>query len=186
MTTERDADFSEYVEFRLPALRRLALLFCQDRHRADDLVQQAVIKVYVHWAKASAADNTDAYVNAILVREFLHERRSGWTRRVSVTDRLPEAPILTADRDGLMDLQAAVAALPPRQRAALVLRYYCDLNTDQTAAALGCSTGTVKSQTAKAIAALRRRLDGDAAITTAGSRAPAPMRRRAGKGPRSA
>ena len=186
MTTQRDADYSEYVEFRLPSLRRLALLLCQDRHRADDLVQQAVIRVYVHWAKASAADNTDAYVNAILVREFLHERRSGWARRVSVTDRLPEAPVLTADRDDLMDLQAAVAALSPGQRAALVLRYYCDLNIDQTAAALGCSTGTVKSQTAKAIAALRSRLNGDAAIATAGGQAQAPMRRRAGKGARRA
>jgi RNA polymerase sigma-70 factor (sigma-E family) len=160
VTTERDVGYSEYVELRLPALRRLALLLCQDRHRADDLVQQAVIRVYMHWARASAAENTDAYVNAILVREFLHERRSGWTRRVRVTDQLPEAPILTSDRDGLMDLQAAVAALPPGQRAALVLRYYCDLSIDQTAAALGCSSGTVKSQTAKAIAALRSRLNG--------------------------
>ncbi len=173
MTDQRDADYSEYVESRLPALRRLALLLCQDRHRADDLVQQAVIRVYMRWAKASAADNTDAYVNAILVREFLHERRSGWTRRVRVTDHLPETPILTADRDGLMDLQAAVTALPPGQRAVLVLRYYCDLNIDQTAAALGCSTGTVKSQTAKAIAALRGRLGGKSAATT-------------GKGPRRA
>jgi RNA polymerase sigma-70 factor (sigma-E family) len=183
VTAQRDTGYSEYVEFRLPALRRLALVLCQDRHRADDLVQQAVIRVYMQWAKASAADNTDAYVNAILVREFLHERRSGWTRHVSVTDQVPEAPILTADRDGLMDLQAAVAALPPGQRAALVLRYYCDLNIDQTAAALGCSTGTVKSQTAKAIAALRSRLNGGAASATAGRQAPAPMRRRAGKGP---
>jgi RNA polymerase sigma-70 factor (sigma-E family) len=161
VTSQRDADYSEYVAFRLPALRRLALLLCQDRHRADDLVQQAIIKVYVHWAKASGADNTDAYVNAILVREFLHERRSGWTRRVSVTDQLPESQILPADPDGLMDLQAAVTALPPRQRAALVLRYYCDLNIDQTAAALGCTAGTVKSQTAKAIATLRSALADD-------------------------
>jgi RNA polymerase sigma-70 factor (sigma-E family) len=179
----RDADYSEYVEFRLPALRRLALLLCQDRHRADDLVQQTVIRVYVHWAKASAADNTDAYVNAILVREFLHERRSGWTRRVSVFDQVPDAPILTADRDGLMDLQAAVAALAPGQRAVLVLRYYCDLTVEQTAAALGCGTGTVKSQTAKAIATLRSKLDVDATITIAGHQASAPERRRAGKGP---
>jgi RNA polymerase sigma-70 factor (sigma-E family) len=186
VTAQRDADYTEYVESRLPALRRLALLLCQDRHRADDLVQQAVIRVYLHWGKASAADNTDAYVNAILVREYLHDRRSGWTRRVSVTDELPAEPILTADRDGLMDLQAAVAALPPGQRAVLVLRYYCDLNVDQTAAALGCSTGTVKSQTSKAVAALRGRLKGDAAISTAGSQATTPMRRRAGKGPRRA
>jgi RNA polymerase sigma-70 factor (sigma-E family) len=179
---QRDADYSEYVHARLPALRRLALLLSQDRHRADDLVQQAVIKVYMHWPKASAADNTDAYVNAILVREFLHERRSGWIRRVKVTDQLPDAPILTADRDSLMDLQDAVSALPPGQRAVLVLRYYCDLNIDQTAAALGCSTGTVKSQTAKAIATLRSLLDIDE-VTTAGSQASAPTRRPARKGP---
>jgi RNA polymerase sigma-70 factor (sigma-E family) len=179
---ERDADYSEYVHARLPALRRLALVLSQDRHRADDLVQQAVIKVYMHWPKASAADNTDAYVNAILVREFLHERRSGWIRRVRVTDQLPDAPILTADRDGLMDLQDAVAALPPGQRAVLVLRYYCDLNIDQTAAALGCSTGTVKSQSAKAIATLRGRLDSDAEISAAGSQASVPTRP-ARKGP---
>ena len=185
-TAQRDTDYSKYVEGRLPALRRLALLLCQDKHRADDVVQQAVIKVYMHWGKASAADNTDAYVNAILVREFLHERRSGWARRVSVTDEVPEAPILTSDRDGLMDLQAAVAALPAGQRAALVLRYYCDLNVDQTAAALGCSTGTVKSQTAKAIAALRSRLDSEAANTTTDSHEPAQLRPRVGKGPRRA
>ena len=183
MTSQRDADYTEYVEFRLPALRRLALLLCQDRHRADDLVQQAVIRVYMRWAKASAASNTDAYVDAILVREFLHERRSVWARRVSVTDELPEAPVLTADRDGLMDLQAAVAALPRRQRAVLVLRYYCDLSIDQTATALGCSPGTVKSQTAKALATLRSRLGSGAAITTARTQASALVRRRAGKGP---
>ena len=177
MTTQRDAGYCEYVEVRLPALRRLALLLCQDRHRADDLVQQAVIRLYVHWARASAAANTDAYVNAILVREFLHEQRSVWTRRVSVTDQVPEAPILTADRDGLMDLQAAGAALPPGQRATLVLRYYCDLDVDRTAAALGCTTGTVKSQTAKALAALRIHLG-----ETAGSQPSPPARRQARNG----
>jgi RNA polymerase sigma-70 factor (sigma-E family) len=182
VTAQRDAEYAEYVSFRLPAMRRFALLLCQDWHLADDLVQQAIIKVYVHWAKAFGADNTDAYVNAILVREFPHERRSGWTMRVSVTDQLPEAPILTADQDGLMDLQAAVAALPPRQRAALVLRFYCDLNIDQTAAALGCTMGTVKSQTAKALTALRTQLASDAP-DTAGSQTPAPMRHEAGKAP---
>jgi RNA polymerase sigma-70 factor (sigma-E family) len=185
VTSQRDADYSEYVAFRLPSLRRLALLLCQDRHRADDLVQQAIIKVYVHWAKASSADNTDAYVNAILVREFLHERRSGWTRHVSVTDQLPESPILTADPDGLMDLQAAVKNLPPRQRAALVLRFYCDLNIDQTAAALGCTSGTVKSQTAKAITTLRAQLARNAP-PTARSHLSAPTRRQSREAPRHA
>jgi RNA polymerase sigma-70 factor (sigma-E family) len=183
VTGNRDAAFTEYVAYRLPALRRLALLLCQDRHRADDVVQQAIIKAYVHWARASGADNTDAYVNAILVREFLHEQRSSWTRRVSVTDQLPESPILVADPDGQLDLQNAVTRLAPRQRAVLVLRYYCDLNIDQTAAALGCSTGTVKSQTARALAALRTRLatDEDVATAMAGNQTPAATRGPAGK-----
>jgi RNA polymerase sigma-70 factor (sigma-E family) len=156
VTAQRDAEYADYVAHRLPALRRLALLLCQDRHRADDLVQQAIIKVYVHWTKAAGADNRDAYVNAILVREFLHDRRSGWVTRVSLTGQLPDAAALTTDHDRAMDLQAAVAALPPRQRAALVLRFYCDLNVDQTAHTLSCSPGTVKSQTAKALDSLRR------------------------------
>src|SRR5580704_14765419 len=114
MTTERDHDYIEYVTLRLPALRRLALLLCQDLHRADDLVQQAIIKVYLHWPKAAAADSIDAYVNAIVVREFLHERRSSWARRVSVTADLPDAPAASQDPDRALDLQAAVAGLPPR------------------------------------------------------------------------
>lgn len=141
-----------------PALRRLALLLCQDWHRADDLAQSALIKAYVHWSKAASADNTDGYVNAILVREFLHERRSSWARRVSLTGDAPETAARSVDHEGHLDLQAAVAALPPRQRAVLVLRFYCDLNVYQSAQVLGCSPGTVKSQTAKALDSLRRAL----------------------------
>jgi RNA polymerase sigma-70 factor (sigma-E family) len=157
---QRDADFAAYVEGRLPSLRRLALLLCQDSQRGDDVVQAAIIRLYMHWPKASAARSTDAYVNAILVREFLHERRSGWMRRVSLTGDLPDAPAAPVDHDGAMDLEAAVAALPPRQRAILVLRFYCDLSVDQCAEHLGCTSGTVKSQTAKALRSLRRELGG--------------------------
>jgi RNA polymerase sigma-70 factor (sigma-E family) len=162
VTSQRDHDYIEYVTLRLPALRRLALLLCQDLHRADDVVQQAIIKVYLHWPKAAAAGNIDAYVHTIVVREFLHERRSSWTRRVSVTGDLPDAPAAVADQDRSLDLRAAVAALPTRQRAVLVLRFYCDLNIDQTAHALQCTPGTVKSQTAKALASLRTALGRDA------------------------
>jgi DNA-directed RNA polymerase specialized sigma24 family protein len=77
---------------------------------------------------------------------------------VSVTDQLPEIRAPVADLDTLLDLQAAVTALAPRQRAVLVLRYYCDLDVTQTAQALGCAPGTIKSQTAKALATLRRTL----------------------------
>lgn len=165
MTAQRHAECDEYVTVRLPALRRLAYLLCQNWHTADDLVQSAIVKVYMYWAKAAAADNIDAYVNTILVREFLREQRSSWTRRVSLTEQPPEVAAPATDLDDAVDLQTAIAALPPRQRAALVLRFYCDLDVDQTAQWLGCAPGTVKSQTAKAIAALRRGFSPDAEAT---------------------
>lgn len=77
MSASRDAEYTRYVSARLPSLRRLAVLLCQDWQRADDLVQVTITKLYVHWARASAADHTDAYARSILVREFAHERRSG-------------------------------------------------------------------------------------------------------------
>ena len=158
MTARRDVEYAEYVSASLPSLRRLALLLCHDWQRADDLVQAAVIRLFVRWGKAAAADNLDAYVRAILFREFLHEQRSGWASRVRLTNAPPEVPAAAADEDAALDLQTAVAALPPRQRAALVLRFYCDLNVDQSAQVLGCSPGTVKSQTARALSTLRRAL----------------------------
>jgi DNA-directed RNA polymerase specialized sigma24 family protein len=122
MTGSRDAEFADYVATREAALRRLAILLCQDWHRADDLVQAAITKLYVHWPKAKAADRTDAYVRAIVVREFLEERRSSWVRRVTLTSQLPDHPTAGTDRETALDMQAALAGLPPRQRATLVLR----------------------------------------------------------------
>jgi RNA polymerase sigma-70 factor (sigma-E family) len=157
VTARRDIEYSDYVSARLPSLRRLALLLCHDWQRADDLVQAAIVRLYVKWGKASAAENPDAYATAILFREFLHERRTGWARWVRLGDDLPAEPaVAVVDQDAALDLQAAIGTLPPRQRAALVLRFYCDLNVEASARALGCSPGTVKSQTARALATLRR------------------------------
>jgi RNA polymerase sigma-70 factor (sigma-E family) len=161
VTSRRDAEFADFMSARMPSLRRLAMLLCQDWHRADDLVQATLVKLYVHWTRAAGADNTDAYVRGMLVREFLSERQAGWARRVRLTDRLPEAADPHADLDVSLDLQRAVAALPPRQRAVLVVRFYCDLNVEQAAQLLGCTPGTVKSQTAKALESLRRALGRD-------------------------
>jgi RNA polymerase sigma-70 factor (sigma-E family) len=168
MTSRHDREFADYMTARFPALRRLAFHLCQDRHRADDLAQAAAIKAYTHWARAARADNIDAYVNTILVREYLHEQRSGWTRLVSLTDA-PELAASQADQDGALDLRSAVGALPPRQRAVLVLRFYCDLGIHQTAEALGCPPGTVKSQTARALDSLRRAMGSGADAGTAAS-----------------
>ena len=158
MRSARDAEYTEYVQSRLPWLRRVAYLLCQDWQSADDLVQSAITRLYTHWGRARDAARIDAYVRTILVRCFLAERRSAWSRRVTLVNEHPDAPGRSVDHDAHLDVQAALAALPPRQRVTLVLRFYCDLPVEETARELGCSVGTVKSQTSKGIEALRRAL----------------------------
>jgi RNA polymerase sigma-70 factor (sigma-E family) len=154
----RDQEFTEYVMARQGGLRRTAYLLCQDWQHADDLVQAAITRLYVHWDRAAGVERTDAYARTVLVREYLSEQRSAWYRRVSVAAVMPDVPAPAPDTEASLDVRSALAALPPRQRATLVLRFYCDLTVDQTADLLGCSPGTVKSQTAKAMATLRERL----------------------------
>jgi RNA polymerase sigma factor (sigma-70 family) len=101
----------------------------------------------------------DSYARAIVIREFLNERRSGWARRVCPDARLPEVAAAAVDYDAALDVRSALAGLPPGQRATLVVRFYCGLSIDQSAQVLGCSPGTVKSQTAKGLEALRRALE---------------------------
>jgi RNA polymerase sigma-70 factor (sigma-E family) len=153
-----DDEFTRFVGVRLGALRRVAYLLCQDWQRADDLVQVAITRLYLRWDRVRLMEHPDAYARTILVREFLGEQRSGWARRVVLDADPPDLPGPARDNETALDMRAALAALPPRQRATIVLRYYCDLNVEQTAELLGCSAGTVKSQTAKALAALRSRL----------------------------
>lgn len=155
---EHDREFTDYVVGRQDALRRSAYLLCRDPHAADDLVQTAITRLYLAWSRARQADSLDAYAHTVLVRVFLDERRRGWWR-VRPLERTPEPPARAPDLDGGLDVRAALGTLTPAQRAVLVLRYYQDLSVEQAAAALGCSTGTVKSQTSRALAALRRALD---------------------------
>jgi RNA polymerase sigma-70 factor (sigma-E family) len=161
VTGRLDDEFTRFVSVRLGALRRVAYLLCQDWQRADDLVQVAITRLYVHWDRARTMEHPEAYARTILVREFLGERRSSWARRVRLGVDVPDAEGPEHDSDAALDMRAALASLPPRQRATIVLRYYCDLNVEQTAQLLDCSAGTVKSQTAKALDALRARLGPD-------------------------
>jgi RNA polymerase sigma-70 factor (sigma-E family) len=154
----RDAEYSEFVSARLTSLRRLAGVLCDDWQHADDLVQGTLVKLYVHWGRAQAASHPDAYARSILVREFIADRRSSWSRRVRLSDTVGDSPAAAVDHDAALDLRTAVATLPAGQRATLVLRFYCDLNVEQSAAVLGCSAGTVKSQTARGLAAVRQLL----------------------------
>ncbi|GIF98840.1 sigma-70 family RNA polymerase sigma factor [Catellatospora citrea] len=157
MRNERE--YVEYVQARMPWLRRLAYRLCGQWPAADDLVQDCLVALYRHWRKASAAESVDAYVRAMLVHSYLAERQRSWTRRVwPVAEVTGPATVPMADAEHRVDLLAALAKLSAGQRAVLVLRYWEDLDVAQTATALGCSTGTVKSQTSYAISALRRLL----------------------------
>ena len=156
MRSSRDAEFTDYVQARLPWLRRVAYLLCQDWQSADDLVQAGITRLYINWGRARGAASIDAYARTVLVRTFLAERRSAWARRVTLSGGYPDRAAAVTDHDIRLDVRAALVGLPPRQRATLVLRFYCDLPVDETAKELGCTPGTVKSQTAKGLSALRR------------------------------
>jgi RNA polymerase sigma-70 factor (sigma-E family) len=156
--------YAEYVGERLPALRRIAYLLCGDAHRADDVVQVTITKLYTHWRRASAVANLDAYVRAMLVRTFLSEQRVGWARRIRLVGAPADAPVVVApdgpDVETRTVLRAALCRVPPRARAVLVLRFLLDLPVAEVAELLGCSEGNVKSQTALGLGALRRLLGG--------------------------
>ena len=153
--------YRDYVAGNLDRLRRTAYLLCGDWHLADDLTSTVLVKLLRHWKRASRMDHIDAYVRRMLMSAWLDERRRPW-RRESFTDRLPDRPAASADSDQRLDVLSLLAGLPPRRRAVLVLRYFCDLSVEEVAEAMGCSEGTVKSQTARALESLRAGLkEGD-------------------------
>jgi RNA polymerase sigma-70 factor (sigma-E family) len=148
-------DFDAFVAARTPALLRTAYLLTSDQHLAEDLVQTALAKASLRWSRI-APGAAEAYVR----KAMYHEQVSWWRRRrvaESAGDTMPERGV--ADRTDAVDarlaMRAALARLGRRQRAVLVLRYFEDLTETQVADALGCSVGTVKSQTSKALARLR-------------------------------
>lgn len=155
MRRSDEDDYRQYVVANMDRLRRTAYLLCHDWHTADDLVSVTIAKLYRNWSTAQRATNLDAYVRVILVRSWLDERRRPWRRELA-SDDLPELPVDdradTLDRMTLMDL---LKQLTPRRRAAVVLRFYFDLTVEETAEALGCSPGTVKSLTARGLEAMR-------------------------------
>lgn len=157
--TEHDRLFTEYVTTQLEQLRRLAFALCHDSHRADDLVQEAITKLYLHWRNIHKVMNLDRYVRTIVVREFLNTQRLGWARRVRLSDKTPEvADPQSASVEDRLVLWAALQRMPPRQRAVVVLRFMCDLSVEDVSDILGCTDGTVKSQTSAGLTTLRRHL----------------------------
>jgi RNA polymerase sigma-70 factor (sigma-E family) len=154
---EREA-FREYVVARSPALLRTAYLITGNRADAEDLLQTALAKTYLAWGRIRERESTDAYVRRVLV----NTHTSFWRKRRQATvvpyADVPEPRTRDDHEDGsdLHDaLWRALTALPPRMRAAVVLRYYEQLSEAEVADVLGCSIGTVKSQTARALLKLR-------------------------------
>jgi RNA polymerase sigma-70 factor (sigma-E family) len=148
---------------RQPALLRTACLLTGETHTAEDLVQTSLAKIYLAWDRISDREHVDAYARKVLVNEYRSLWRRAWRRREHVADEIPEpaqpAAQPTAEYDGRTQaLWSFVATLPPKQRAVVVLRYYEELSEAETAAVLGISTGTVKSQASRALAALRDRI----------------------------
>ncbi len=146
--------FEEYVAARSAALWRSAWLLTGDRHRAEDLVQTALMKCWRRWDRIDDPGAVEAYVRRTMVTTYTDWWRRRWNGELP-TDDLPERVDAGADPGLRRDVLVALAALPRGQRAVVVLRFYDDLTEEQTAAALGVSVGTVKSQTSRALCALR-------------------------------
>lgn len=157
---ERRDAFAEFVAARSAALHRTAYLMVGEHALAQDLLQEALTKTYVAWSRLRDVGNAEAYTRrAITTTAISWRRRRSWHERPHETlpDRADRADA-TGDTDTRAWVWAALQQLPPRQRAAVVLRYYEDLTEAQTAAAMGCAVGTVKSQVSAALNTLRTQL----------------------------
>jgi RNA polymerase sigma-70 factor (sigma-E family) len=168
-----DDEFVQFAEAVSPRLRRTAFLLSGDWHTAQDLTQTTLAKVYVAWRRISRRDAVTAYALRTLLNSYLADGRRRRLREV-LTAELPEhAADLPAPEVRLAVLDA-LATLPPRARAVVVLRYWADMSVEQTAAALGCSTGNVKSQCARALDKLRVLLGDEPAGSGPPPQPPAP------------
>jgi len=156
-----EKEFGDLVAGRSHALRRTAYLMCGDWHQAEDLVQTTFIKLYTAWHKVNRQDGLDAYLRKTLLNACIDEKRRVRRRRENLaSDAFPDTvegpdapdPETLSDRGALV---AALRTLPAGQRAVLVLRFWEDLSVEETARVLGCSAGTVKSQTARGLGRLR-------------------------------
>jgi RNA polymerase sigma-70 factor (sigma-E family) len=152
-------DFDRFVADNTNGLLRTAYLIVGDLHEAEDLVQETLFKVARRWPKVSRMDHPVAYARRILVNLALRGSPKRSRRRTELSEMRPgdaAAPATPLDRHD--ELHAALLALPPRQRAVLVLRYFLDLPEAEVASALECSLGTVKSTASRGLARLEQTL----------------------------
>jgi len=152
---DRDAAYTEFVRARQTHLRRIAYAVCGDWHRADDLLQTALVKLYVAWPRLHRDGREEAYVRTIIVRANIDESRRPWRRErpgLDGPDRAAREPLPVEERSALFD---ALQELPPMQRKVVVLRHWLGLSVAETALELGIGEGTVKSHSSRGLAALQ-------------------------------
>lgn len=169
MVREFDDEFAGFVRQWSPALLRVAFLLTSDRGEAEDLLQTALLKTARHWAKLSDREAAYAYVRRVLVTTHTSWRRR---RRVGevLIDRIPAHPAAEPTAIEAGRALQALEELPPRMRAVVVLRCYEGLTEAETAEALGCSVGSVKSQASRGLARLRELLAQPTTLTPEGAR----------------
>lgn len=165
MRADEEARFREFATQQAAALRRWAYLFCGDWHLAEDLMQSSLIKIYRAWARIDRQEATANYARKVLLRTWLDEKRRPWRRSEVRSAVLPDVrdeaagPDELAARMSTKDLvHRALLNIAPRQRAVLVLRYFDELSVAETAEAMNCTEGTVKSQAARGLDNLRAAL----------------------------
>ena len=159
-------EFVEFAEAASPRLRRTAFLLCGDWHTAEDLAQTALEKVFVSWPKIRQQDAVHAYTHRTLVNSYLAHKRLKRTGEL-LTGSFPERAIEAPATETRMMALDALATLPPRTRAVVVLRYWADLSVEQVADVLSCSPGNVKRLSFNAMDKLRTVLGDE--ITGSGS-----------------
>ena len=151
----RDAEFSEFVAARQTHLRRIAYAICGDWHRADDLLQTSLVKLYAAWPRLRRDGREEAYARQIIVRANIDEHRRGWRRErpgLDGHDPAARTELPVEERSALFD---ALQDLPLMQRKTVLLRHWLGLSVEETAHELGISTGTVKSHTSRGIEKLQ-------------------------------
>ena len=161
MSARQDAEFREFMHARWPAMVRLAYGLTGDQGHAEDVAQAAFARAYASWPRVKRSGDPDAYVRQIVI----NENRNRF-RKHRVAEQLTDSVLIdvpwtdaTHESDERSALIAALQRLGPRQRAVIVLRYWMDLTEPETAVALNCSVGTVKSQASRALATLRQATD---------------------------
>jgi RNA polymerase sigma-70 factor (sigma-E family) len=154
-TEDRDEAFTQFVATRRTHLRRVAYAICGDWHRAEDLVQTALVKLYVAWPRVERDGREEAYVRTIIVRADIDESRRPWRRErpgLEGPDRAAREPLPVEERSALF---AALQDLPTMQRKTVVLRHWLGLSVTETARELGVAEGTVKSNASRGLAKLQ-------------------------------